>query len=107
MSQELLSIVKIEECWFFQISRILKLRQRLGGYFGWYSFDVKNGKVVDEAIKYIHIKPLLWRWVLWHERGHSKVLEGCTTQADAIHKTIAYDNVTCHGLMQPFYWIFK
>jgi hypothetical protein len=100
--------IKIEcvgKCWLWQPLKIVRLRKVLGGYFGGYLFNFKDGQIVDEKIEYVHIRPLLWRWVLYHEVGHSEVVRGSTSIEEANLKTLFYDHETHHGIFQLFGWL--
>ena len=90
----------IGECWFFNVRKILELRKELGGFFGYYDFYFEDDKLTEAKIRYIKIKPFLWKKVLKHEMGHHQITQNSKSLDEAVERNIEYDEVTKHGILQ-------
>jgi len=91
--------------WFWQLKKINELRKKYcNGFLGWYAYTFEGRKQTEAKITLIAVRPLLWRWVLIHEKGHHKITSVCRSLNGANKRNIEYDKVTRHGLFQ---WRWK
>jgi len=91
-------IEKIGECWIWELVKINRLRKKIGGWLGYYTWRFADDCFIDR-IEYIHIKPFLWKHTLRHEQGHAEVTRRCKVNEDAILANSDYDAYTWHGIL--------
>jgi hypothetical protein len=50
-------------------------------------------------IRYIHIRPFVWWFVLLHEKRHVAIVESTNDWIEANRKTMEYDRRSLHGIL--------
>jgi len=90
----------IGECWIFNVKKILQLRKELNGFLGYYDFYFEKDEQTKAKIRYIKVKPFLWKKTLNHEMGHHRITEDSKSYEKAVERNAEYDEVTKHGIFQ-------